>query len=90
MIVVELKPGVSWPENTALPDVRDSSGRVANFYVAKEIPSRNNQFVVGTNEDDNFSLKPNTTYAFYVRWIAEEQVSIDSQSTFYSCMILDA
>ena len=76
MIVVELRSGVSWSENTPMPEVGD--GRVASVYMAKEIPSSlgDKQFVVGTNEDNNMPLKPNTTYAFYVRWIAQEQVSI--------------
>ena len=72
--VVELKPGVLWPENTPLPNTEDS--RVANIYVAKEIPSSHgdSQFVVGTGEDHNVTLKPSTIYAFYVQWIAQEQV----------------
>ena len=77
MIVVELKPGASWSENTPLSESAYKDTRVANVYKAGEIPSShgNNKFVVGTNESDNVSLKPNTTYAFYVRWIAQEKVS---------------
>ena len=76
MIVVELKPGASWSESTPLFESANKDTRVAKVYKAGEIPSShvNNQFVVGTNESDNVSLKPNTTYAFYVRWIAQEEV----------------
>ena len=76
MIVVELKPGASWSENMSLPDGEDSRVTVARVFEASPSSHRARHFVVGTNEDNNVQLKPNTTYAFYIRWIAQEQVCV--------------
>jgi hypothetical protein len=56
----------------SLPRGEDS--RVVSVSEVTLSNNRARRFVIGANEEDgNVALKPSTTYAFYIRWIAQGQ-----------------